>query len=343
MSERQRVVDNLNAGLHTLLDRHSDAMLLGEDVADPYGGAFRVTRGLSERFPGRVRNTPISEGEIIGLATGLAFAGRPVVAEIMFSDFVTLGFDMLTNLAAKLPTMYGERRPIRMIVRTATGGGRGYGATHSQSLQKHFLGVPGLSILEMTPFHQASGLFDAMLHTGGPCLLFEDKILYTRRMSVDGRFGRLFRVSEAGPAPSIARLAMDGVPEPDYVLLCAGGMVERAADAAAALFFEHELCGEILVPAMLHPLDVATVTALARRAGRVFVLDEGQEGGTWAADVAYELTRTLWGTLRGPVEAICSPSAVIPSALHLERGALLQSDRIVAAVAAAMAGATAVR
>lgn len=338
MPERQRVVENLNQGLHRLFEREPDAFLLGEDVADPYGGAFRVTRDLSDRFPGRVRNTPISEAAVAGVATGLALAGRPVVAEIMFSDFTTLTFDLLVNMASKLPTMYGHRVDVRMVVRTATGAGRGYGATHSQSLQKHFIGVPGLSVFEMTPFHDADELFTTMLATGHPCLFFEDKVLYTRWMAPAGPVGSVFSLSRTGVAPGIARLRMDGVSAPDCLLICTGGTSERAVEAARTLFFEHELSCEILVPARLHPLDLDGLAGPAASAGRVFVIDEGTAGGTWGADLAYELTRRVWDRLRGPIEVICSRPVVIPSAPHLERQVIVQSGDVVARVVAACTG-----
>jgi pyruvate/2-oxoglutarate/acetoin dehydrogenase E1 component len=343
MSEphRMRVVDNLNRGLHRLFEQHPDAVLLGEDVIDPYGGAFRVTKGLSQRFPGRVRSTPISESALTGVATGLALAGRTVLAEIMFSDFATLAFDLLVNFAAKLPTMYGTRLDIRLIVRTATGAGRGYGATHSQSLQKHFIGVPGLSLFEMTPFHDAGDLFDAMLATGQPCLLFEDKVLYTRWTTTQGRVGSIFTLSHVGPAPGIARLAMDSG-APDCLLISTGGTAERTVEAARRLFLEQEIGCEVLVPALLHPLDAGsldTITRAASLAGRVFVIEESTAGGTWGADLALELNRRLWRELRGPVDVICSAAAVIPAAPHLEREVIVQTGEIVARVAAACSAA----
>jgi pyruvate/2-oxoglutarate/acetoin dehydrogenase E1 component len=336
MSDRERVVENLNRALHRLFEHRPDAVLLGQDVADPYGGAFGVTRGLSQAFPARVWNAPISESAIVGAATGLALAGRTAIAEIMFSDFATLGFDLLANFAAKLPTMYGRRIDVRMIVRTATGAGRGYGATHSQSLQKHFIGMPGLSVFEMSRYHDATTLFDAMLDTGGPCLFFEDKVLYTRRMAAPGPHGPLFTVSSAGPRPGITRLAVTGLPTPDCVLISAGGTAERTVQAAERLFYAHEICCEILVPARLHPLPADELVRLAATAARIFVVDEGTDGGTWGADVAHELTTRLWDRLSGPIQVICSARRVIPAAVHLERSVTVQADDIVGRVAAAL-------
>jgi pyruvate dehydrogenase E1 component beta subunit len=266
------------------------------------------------------------------MAAGLALAGRTAIAEIMFADFATLAFDMLTNFAAKLPTMYGRPLEARMIVRTATGAGRGYGATHSQSLQKHFLGVPGLAVFEMTRYHDAGDLFTTMLATPGPCLLFEDKVLYSTKMADNGTHGTLLSATRAGRAPGVTRLAVSGPARPDWVLISAGGASDRAVAAAEQLFFAHEIYAHVLVPAQLHPLPVDDLARMAAGAERILVLDESTAGGTWGADVAYELTRRLWSRLAGPIDVVCAAACAIPAAPHLERVVTLQTCDVVARV-----------
>ena len=129
--------------------RDDRIVLLGEDIEGPYGGAFKVTKNLSREFPGRVRNTPISESAIVGLGNGLALSGLVPVCEIMFGDFLTLAADQLINHASKFRYMYNDQVDLRMVVRTPMGGKRGYGPTHSQSLEKHFLGLPGMRMLAL--------------------------------------------------------------------------------------------------------------------------------------------------------------------------------------------------
>ena len=145
---------NLNRGLHTVFANDPRVYLLGEDVLDPYGGAFKVTRGLSTRYPDRVLTTPISEGAIVGVGNGLALAGDRAIVEVMFGDFVTLAFDQIVNFAAKSVAMYGRRLPMHLVVRCPVGGNRGYGPTHSQCPQKHFVGVPDLALFEVSPFRE---------------------------------------------------------------------------------------------------------------------------------------------------------------------------------------------
>ena len=172
-----RISQNLNQALYDLLSDDPDLYVLGEDIADPYGGAFKVTRGLTTRFPDRVLTTPLSEGSLVGIAAGLALGGQRAIVEMMFGNFVALAFDQIVNFASKSVSMYGRRVSMPVVVRCPVGGGRGYGPTHSQSLQKHFVGVPGLSLYEMSPFHNRP-LLREVLARGEPAMFFEDKALY---------------------------------------------------------------------------------------------------------------------------------------------------------------------
>ncbi|MGC4891477.1 transketolase C-terminal domain-containing protein [Micromonospora sp. DT227] len=328
MPRPTRVVDGLNAALEAVLARHPEAYLLGEDIADPYGGAFGVTRGLSSRYPDRVLTTPISEGAIVGAAAGLALAGDIAIVEIMFGDFAALAFDNLVNFASKSVSMYGRRVPIRLVVRCPTGGNRGYGPTHSQSLQKHFLGVPELSVLEASPFHDATAVFEAMLARGGPCVFFEDKSLYAGPVHHEGRVDDLFRYEMAGSAPGTALVAVDGLTDPDCLIIAPGGMSARALAAARSLLMEEDIVCQLAVPAQLYPFDVGPVLPAVRAADLVCVVEESTAGGTWGAEVAHQVYSREWATLRRPVRLVHSLDSVIPSASHLEAAVLVQAADI---------------
>ena len=137
------VLESINQGLHGMMAADARVIVLGEDILDPYGGAFKVTKGLSSAYPDRVLTTPISEAAIVGLASGLALRGLRPVAEIMFGDFLFLAGDQLTNHAAKFQWMFNDQVRVPMVVRAPMGARRGYGPTHSQSIEKHVMGVPG--------------------------------------------------------------------------------------------------------------------------------------------------------------------------------------------------------
>ncbi|GAA3246517.1 alpha-ketoacid dehydrogenase subunit beta [Dactylosporangium siamense] len=310
-----RVADNINAALHSVLAGDERAYLIGEDLLDPYGGAFKVARGLSTRFPDRVLSTPISESAMTGVAAGLALAGDTAIVEYMFADFLTLGFDPLVNFAAKSVTMYGTRLPMRLIVRCPSGGGRGYGPTHSQTLTKHLIGVPGLAVFEMSPFRDAAEVFAEMLALAQPCVFVEDKILYTRRM-------------HAVPHPFTASVR-DGVAyvgtgePPDLVLVAPGGTAGRAVAALHRLLIEDEIAGLLVVPSRLYPvsLDLPPVP-------HVVVAEDGTAGGTWGAEVAQHVHARHFADLAAPVTLVHAAGAVIPAAPHLEREVLVTAGTI---------------
>ncbi|SDG16000.1 pyruvate dehydrogenase E1 component beta subunit [Sinosporangium album] len=327
-----RVADNLNAALHDLLEHEGDVYLLGEDVADPYGGAFKITRGLSSKFPGRVLTTPISEGGIAGVAAGLALTGDKAIVEIMFGDFVALAFDQILNFASKSVAMYGRPLPLRMVVRCPSGGGRGYGPTHSQSPHKHFLGIPGLSLYEVTPFHDNRAVLREMFARQEPCILFEDKILYTRQM-YDA--GDLFTWDMDG---DVARVYLDDPTSADCVIIAPGGLAHRALAAMRTLLLEREITCLLLVPSRLYPLDLDPVLPHAERAKAVVVCEDGPGGAGWGSEVAHLLHTRLWGRLTRPVAIVHARNSVIPAAPHLEKEVLVQESTICRAVLEVLGG-----
>src|SRR5512136_2691273 len=181
------VLESLNNALHHAMEDDDRVYVLGEDILDPYGGAFKVTRGLSTRYPGRVLTTPISEAAIVGIANGMAMRGLRPVAEIMFGDFVTLIADQLVNHAAKFNWMYNGNIKVPIVIRTPMGGRRGYGPTHSQSLEKMFMGVPGLKVVAPNTLGDPGQLLESAIADDDPVLFVEHKLLYTRSQLEPGQ------------------------------------------------------------------------------------------------------------------------------------------------------------
>jgi pyruvate/2-oxoglutarate/acetoin dehydrogenase E1 component len=320
-----RAANTLNQALHGLFAAHPNLVLLGEDIADPYGGAFGITRGLSSAYPGRVFSTPISEGGIVGAAGGLALCGDWVVVEVMFGDFITLCFDPLVNFISKSVSMYGKRNPMPVVIRCPVGGNRGYGPTHSQSLQKHFIGVPHLNLYEFSPFHDPRNVIEQMFSSGEPGIFFEDKVLYTQPTYRGGLVEDFFQVSARGDWAWIG-LAEEAAP--DRVILAPGGLSPRVLKAMRDAMVDEELRSELLVPSKLFPLDLDPVLPLISRAERIVVAEDGVAGGGWASEVARTLYERLWGRLRNPIRLVRPPCAVIPAAPHLERQMLVQAATV---------------
>jgi pyruvate/2-oxoglutarate/acetoin dehydrogenase E1 component len=331
----ERVADNLNRALHAAFDRDPRVCLLGEDILDPYGGAFKIAKGLSTRYPDRVITTPISEAGVVGVAGGLALCGERPIVEVMFGDFIALAFDPILNFLTKSVAMYGHRVPMHVVLRCPVGGNRGYGPTHSQSPHKHLIGIPHLALFELSPFHDNTVLVETLLSRGEPCVLFENKVLYTERMHTGGVVDDLFSYELDGPGDRYARVFVDDPDDFDVVVIAPGGLTSRVVAAARDLLLRYELRCHIVIPAQLYPFDLAPLIPTLDRARLVCLVEEGTAGGTWSAEVAAGIYEALWGRLANPVLRVHSRDSVIPAARHLEEDVLVQTATIVDAIAEA--------
>ena len=198
------VVEAINAAIHTCLAESPEVVFLGEDVLDPYGGAFKVARGLSSAFPGRVLTTPVSEAGIVGMGIGMALRGLRPIVEIMFGDFLALACDQLLNHASKLRWMSNDKLRVPLVLRTPMGGRRGYGPTHSQSLEKHFLGVPGLRPVAITWLDDPARLLrSAVLDDDDPVLFIEHNLKLVRDLAHWVVFLHEGRVHREGPTNDV--------------------------------------------------------------------------------------------------------------------------------------------
>lgn len=330
----------LNDTLRACLAGDPRVLVLGEDIADPYGGAFKVTRGLSTAFPERVRTTPISEGAIAGISAGLALAGYRPIAEIMFGDFLTLVFDQVVNHIAKYQAMYAGQATCPVIVRAPSGGHRGYGPTHSQSLEKHFLGVPHLRVVAASLLHDPRAVFDEFLSQDSPVLYVEHKLLYPQHLTVpeDGRWGDLLATEDASPGmlPTVCLSAVHRE-ECAVTMLAYGYQAMLAAKVVERLAVEEEIFVELLVPAQLAPMDWAPVERSVGVTGRLVTVEEGSDGWSWGTEAAATISRRLFRELRSPVDVVASEPTVIPSAKAKESRVLVGEGRIEAALRAAAA------
>ncbi len=331
----ERCVTVLNRALHDLLDRREDVYLLGEDVLDPYGGAFKVTQGLSSRFPERVLTTPVSEASIFGVAAGLALRGFRPILEIMFGDFVTLGFDQVVNGIAKFAEMFDEQVSVPLVVRTPMGGRRGYGPTHSQSLEKLLLGVPGIAVVAASECHDLGALLSEAVDDDGPVVLIENKLLYGRpnRRPVDGHVDQ-FRCLEGGGRYPALSFSGNEFRAATATVCTYGGMLPLALEAATELILEHELFVEVVALAGLLPLDVEPVLESVGRTGALVTVEEGTLTAGVGAELAARVQADAWDDLRAPVRRVAARDGIVPAAPELEREALPSAADIVEAVAA---------
>lgn len=325
----------LGETLRGCLTADSRVVVLGEDIADPYGGAFKVTRGLSTEFPERVRTTPISEGAVAGISAGLALAGYRPIAEIMFGDFLTLVFDQVVNHIAKYQAMYAGQATCPVVVRAPSGGHRGYGPTHSQSLEKHFLGVPHLRVVAASLYHDPRAVFDDFLSQDSPVLYVEHKLLYPQHLALprSGRVGELLATHDASPGV-LPTVHLSAVPRAECAatVLAYGYQAMLAASVVERLAIEEEIFVELVVPAQIAPMDWGPVERSVRATGRLVTVEEGASGWSWGTEAAAVISRRLFGELRGPVEVVASEPTVIPSSKTRESRMLVGSSQIESAI-----------
>ncbi len=328
----------LGEALHGALEQNEQVVVLGEDIADPYGGAFKVTRGLSSEFPARVRTTPISEAAIAGVAAGLALAGYRPIAEVMFGDFLALCFDQILNHISKYQAMYDGNASCPVVIRTPSGGGRGYGPTHSQSIEKHMLGIPHLRVVSASLLHDPGEVLKALLADDAPAIHVEHKLLYALDMIEAGELAGA-TVEICGPESGLHTIALRYGSREDCTatVVAYGYQAELARRVQARLALEEEIFVELLVAAQLAPLDLDPIVSSGAVTGAVVTLEEGTAGWSWGTEIAAEAGKRLFGRLRRPIEVVASGEDVIPSARDRERDLLVGEQQIEAAIRAAAA------
>ena len=316
------VVKELNLALDSLLRSNKFIHILGEDISDPYGGAFKVTRGLSTKYPSQVHSTPISEAAIVGIASGLALRGVIPIVEIMFGDFITLSMDQIVNHISKYRWMYNEQVEFSLLIRTPMGGGQGYGPTHSQSLEKLFLGVPILKVVALSYYHDVGKLLKTtVIKDKGPVLFIENKKLYAEKLREEkngfiGEFS-IRQYTGKGLYPTIL-LSTNDFKEVDVTVLTYGGTVGLAEQAALEMLIDEEIFAEIIIPSLIKPFDADVLEESLSKTGRLIIVEEGTMTGGWGAEVTSIVQEKYFNYLKSPILRVASKDLPIPSARHLE-------------------------
>ncbi len=325
------VLTCLNTALHQAFAQDERVYLIGEDLLDPYGGAFKVSRGLSSAYPQRVLSSPISEAGITGIAAGMALRGLRPIVEIMFGDFLTLATDQICNHIAKFRWMYNDQVRLPLVIRTPMGGRRGYGPTHSQSLEKHFLGVPGLRVLAPCALGDPGALLhSAILEDDDPVLFIENKLLYLQTVQDKTSLDEFELQQQALTFPQLPMAALDpvtypqaytlrlrGAPAPQLTLATYGYALELARQAALRLAYEHEIFIEIVALTQLSPFVIDPILASAERTQRLLTLEEGSFSLGWGAEILALAAATMGPHLK-QVSRLAAKDLPIPASGPLE-------------------------
>jgi acetoin:2,6-dichlorophenolindophenol oxidoreductase subunit beta len=302
------------------MDRDARVLLIGEDLRDPSGGAFKATAGLSTRFGAeRVLNTPIAEDTIVDIALGAALTGLRPVVELMFFDFVMRGMDAVANQVAKARYMSGGQFATPMVIRTPGGGGASSGAQHGNSLEAWICHVPGLLVAMPSTPHDAKGLLKSAIRMDDPVFFIEHKLLY----------------QTSGPVPDGDHLVPFGVADvklagSDVTIVATSRMVHFALTAAERLE-SIGVSAEVIDPRTLVPLDTVTILESVRKTNRLVVVHEAVERCGWGAELCALVQKEAFGYLEAPIERVCGLNTPLPFQPDLERFVLPSVEDIVRA------------
>ena len=304
LTDGERMVTRMQTVWAELMKEKPELIMIGEDIQSPYGGAFKVTKGLSDLFPERVISTPISEAAITGIANGLALAGMRPVVEIMFGDFMTLALDQLLNHAAKFHHMYNGKAHCPMVLRTPMGGGRGYGPTHSQSLEKLVAGIDTITTVALHCFIDPARVMRAVMESQHPVVIIENKLDYGRRLGAVELTGYVAEESvERFPALRLRPIGASA----QVTVVAYGGMAADAVESVKVLFEVHEILAELILLTQIGPMNALPVIDSVRASGALVTVEEG----TAACGIGAELIARVAEAV-SPLRAIRVSALPVP-------------------------------
>jgi pyruvate/2-oxoglutarate/acetoin dehydrogenase E1 component len=299
------------------MERDERVFLLGEDIADPFGSAYKVTLGLSPIFgTDRVIQTPISEQGFTGAAVGAAITGMRPVLEYMYIDFTTMAMDQIANQAAKFHYMSGGQAKVPVVMRTQGGPGRSSAAQHAQSLEAWFHHLPGLLVAMPSTPYDAKGLLKTAIRLDDPVMFVEQKLLY----------------NTTGPVPEeeytipfgLADVKREGT---DCTVVATSMAVLKALKAADLLAAEG-ISLEVVDPRTLFPLDIETIVESVKKTARLVVSHEAPERGGFAAEVVAQVSDRAFDYLDAPIQRVCAPSVPPPFARNMEDHIMIDEHKI---------------
>jgi pyruvate/2-oxoglutarate/acetoin dehydrogenase E1 component len=313
LTYRQALQEALREEMH----RDERVFLMGEDIADPFGGSYKVTLGFSTEFgTERVIQTPISELGFFGAAVGAAITGLRPVVELLYIDFSTMAMDQIANQAAKIRYMSGGQAKVPAVFRTQGGPGRSSAAQHAQSLEAWFHHLPGLLVAMPSTPYDAKGLLKTAIRLDDPVMFIEQKLLYNTK----------------GPVPDEEYTIPFGVAdvkrEGSDCTVVATSMAIVKALKAAEILEQEGISVEVVDPRTLFPLDIDTIVASVAKTSRLVVAHEASERGGFAAEVVAQVADKAFGYIDAPIQRVCAPSVPVPFARNLEDYTMVDEVKI---------------
>jgi pyruvate/2-oxoglutarate/acetoin dehydrogenase E1 component len=297
-----------------------DVYLIGEDVAE-YGGAFGASVGMLEEFgKDRIRNSPISEDALVGVATGSAVTGMRPIVEIMFSDFITIAMDEIANQAAKMRYMFGGKAAVPMVIRMAGGGGTGAAAQHSQSLEALVAHIPGLKVVMPSCPYDAKGLLVSAIRDNNPVIFIEHKLLYKNKKYIEHVPEELYEIPLG--KGEIKRTGND------ITLVATSLMVKKCLEVAGIALQERNIDCEVIDPRTLRPLDLDIILNSVKKTGRLICVEEACGFGGYMGEVAAQVVQKGFDFLDAPILRISGKNCPVPYSPVLENEMIPNHERI---------------
>ena len=324
---KERQVNLINKFFHQELGKNNKSIFLGEDVLSPYGGAFKVAKDLSLKFPTQVYTTPISEAAITGIANGLALAGYKPYVEIMFGDFITLALDQIINHASKVYHMYNLKVKCPMVIRTPMGGRRGYGPTHSQTLDRFLIGIDNVKTIALNTLVNPEIIYLQISKETDPVIVIENKVDYGKYIG-DVKLTNYCLMESNDEYPIVKISPVSSIP--DLTIVTYGGMANEIIECLPNLFKEHEFKTEVIILSKINPVDYDEILKSVEITKRLVVAEEGSKIGGLASEIISSVVEKC--SFQIEVLKIGALPVPIPSVRSLEDSVLPGKNTIINAI-----------
>jgi 2-oxoisovalerate dehydrogenase E1 component len=320
----KRQVELLNNFFKEKISADERLVFLGEDVLSPYGGAFKVAKDLSFIAPEKVFSTPISEAAIVGISNGLALNGFKPFAEIMFGDFMALAFDQIVNHASKFHHIFNKQVTCPVVIRTPMGGRRGYGPTHSQTLDKFLVGIDNVKTVAINTFFDPAVIYNAILVEQHPVIVLENKTDYGKKILHHTSPNFLYEINDAiFPVVRIKPVVSTAT----ITIVAYGGMADLVNNMLNAIFLETDLKPELIVPSLISQLPINIILQSVKITGRLLIIEEGSAYAGIGAELLAQVTEQSDSKIKA--KRIAALPVPIPSVKSLEQIVLPEKERII--------------
>lgn len=286
----ERQVTLINKFFHKTLKENSKTVFIGEDILSPYGGAFKVAKDLSKLFPKQVFTTPISEAAITGIANGLALSGFKPYVEIMFGDFMTLILDQIINHSSKFRHMYNHKVNCPLVVRTPMGGRRGYGPTHSQTLDRFLIGIDNVKLIALNTLIDPSIIYSQVNKEVDPVIVIENKVDYGKYIGDIKLTNYVAKYNDA-EYPVIKIIPIHS--KPNITIVTYGGMLNEIISCIPNLFIEYDFKVEVIALTKINPIEYSEIIDSVEKTRRLVVIEEGSKIGGFSSEVISSLVEMV--------------------------------------------------